>query len=215
MSAVKFTFNNDFKNTEPDVPVIDETVLNQAREEAYAQGVAAGKQQVLNSIEKQQEILSAQLIECLQQLARQHEEYLAIMQRDAARLAHAITSSLAPALVKSTPLPEIEMLVTQCLKNNPHEARLVVRVADHLLSPLQTQIDSLKDAAGFTGQIVLLGDAALQDSNCRVEWADGGAERDFEQLKATADKTIQLFLGAVGNPDDTPLSDNQFTESRG
>ena len=56
-------------------------------------------------------------------------------------------------------------------------------------------------AAGYTGRIILFADPALKAGDARVEWADGGAERDSAAIWRDIDSAIQRFVeGGAGAP---------------
>ncbi|WP_321394036.1 FliH/SctL family protein [Emcibacter sp.] len=193
MTAVKFTFDNNF---EDEYGPRSKAKIEELENAAYQRGLAEGKQEILDGIEQHTQFLLQNILAAIQILDGRHEEQLAMMHKEAAILAHSIVSKLAPALVANTPLQEIEALVSQCLKNSPLEPRIVVRVDENILPRLEKEIDRLKESSGYAGQIVLLAEPMRHISDCRVEWADGGADRDFDALKATIDRTVQLFIEA-------------------
>ena len=51
--------------------------------------------------------------------------------------------------------------------------------------------------AGFEGKIVLLAQSDLQAGDVRVEWADGGAERDIGLLWREIDAIVERAVGAA------------------
>ena len=81
------------------------------------------------------------------------------------------------------------------------EPRIVVRVADDLLDALRDRLSQVARAAGFQGKIVLLSDDTLQDSAVRLEWADGGAERDPAQTWREIDDILGRVLGPTQKAD--------------
>ena len=206
MTAVKYTFDTDFED-ELGGPRSQEKI-EQARQEAFEKGLEAGRAEIRESIEQQSQYLLQNIHAALQVLTTRHKEQEAMMHKEAAILAHTIIEKLAPALVENTPLPEIEALVSQCLKNSPLEPRIVIRVDDQILPFLQKRIEDLKTMTGFAGEIVLISEPMRHISDCKVEWADGGADRDFDALKNTIDKTIQLFIEAPssGHQDDNGMT---------
>ncbi|MFC7048666.1 hypothetical protein [Emcibacter nanhaiensis] len=193
MTAVKYTFDNNF---EDEYGPRSKAKIEELENAAYQRGLAEGREEILNGIEQQVQFLLQNLVAAMQTLTTRHEEQLSMMHKEAAILAHSIIGKLAPALVANTPLQEIEALVVQCLKNSPLEPRIVIRVDDRILPHLEREITRLKESTGYAGQIVLLAEPMRHISDCKVEWADGGAERDFDALKATIDRTVQLFIEA-------------------
>ena len=56
-------------------------------------------------------------------------------------------------------------------------------------------------SAGFRGKVVLLADDGLGASDCRLEWADGGAERKLERIW---NEVEELVRRALHEPHDAP-----------
>ncbi|WP_417317158.1 hypothetical protein [Emcibacter sp.] len=193
MTAVKYTFDNNF---EDELGPRSKAKVEELEKAAYEKGLAEGREEILGGIEQQTQFLLQNILTAMQTLENRHEEQLTMMHKEAALLAHSIIGKLAPALVVNTPLPEIEALVVQCLKNSPLEPRIVIRVDEQIMPQLEQEVARLKESAGYAGQIVLLAEPMRHISDCKVEWADGGAERNFEALKATIDRTVQLFIEA-------------------
>ncbi len=73
-------------------------------------------------------------------------------------------------------------MLARFLETMHAEPRVVVRLHDSLLDPLRERLEPVTAAAGYDGRIVLLADPGLAVGDCRVEWADGGIERDSERL---------------------------------
>jgi len=194
MSAIKFTFDDDFENDAG--TSISQNKVAEIRATALDQGREAGRTEMLDSLEQHCNDLLENILDAAQNLVARQDEQVVLMNKEAASLALAIIEKLAPALVKKTPLEEIELLVDQCLKNSPLEPRFVIRVDDAILSALQGRMEKIKRTRGFPGQVVLISAPMANISDCRVEWANGGVERDFDSLMATIKNTVQLFIEA-------------------
>jgi flagellar assembly protein FliH len=110
----------------------------------------------------------------------------------------AIVKKLFPALAARDGIAEIEGILTQCLGSQKQEPRLVAYVSAAQLDALQGRLAELTAANGFEGRVVLIGDDKMADSDCRVEWADGGVERDSNQIWRTIEDAINRYLAAEG-----------------
>jgi len=202
MSAIKYTFDDDFENSTGGS--LSQKKLEEMRAEAFAQGQEAGRAEVLDGLQQSCESLLHNIVIATQNLVARQDEQTALMHKEAANLAFAIMQKLAPAAVKKMPLAEIEILVERCLQSSPLEPRLVIRVDEALLPVLQEKIEQMKAASGYEGQIILISETMPHMSDCRVEWANGGVERDFNSLQATIEQAVQLFVEApevVANPE--------------
>lgn len=120
--------------------------------------------------------------------------------RSATELALSIARKVAPALMAAAPMAEIEALIGEHLEQLVDEPRVVVRVSEGMVDALRERIDALAAARGFSGRMVLIPDAALADGDCRMEWADGGVERDTAAVWKNLEGAIARILAAAGAP---------------
>lgn len=109
-------------------------------------------------------------------------------------LALAIVRKLHPALVERQGLAEIESVLGQCLESLKQEPRLVAYVHSARLDALQERLAQLSAASGFEGRVVLIGDDAMGESDCRVEWADGGVEREAGRTWRAIEETLTRYV---------------------
>lgn len=205
----KFLFDNDFATGDeasrlaprPDTRRFSANDLEAAKAAARAEGVAAGRaaaeQEIARRIADACAVLGTRLGDLMKSCATQHEAQT----REAVTAAAEIARRLLPSLGKREAISEVEGLIRDCLTRLHEEPRLVVRVADELLDPIRQRLDQLTSAAGYTGRVILFADPALKSGDARVEWADGGAERDSAAIWRDIDSAIQRFVeGGAGAP---------------
>jgi len=109
-------------------------------------------------------------------------------------LALAIVRKLHPALIERQGLAEIEAVLNQCLESLKQEPRLVAYVHSARLDALQERLAQLSASAGFEGRVVLIGDDEMGQSDCRVEWADGGVEREAGRIWRTIEDALTRYV---------------------
>lgn len=73
----------------------------------------------------------------------------------------------------------------------------MVRVPDALFDEAKERIDASAAAAGYAGKVVVLADPALGPEDARVEWADGGAERDMTRFWAEIDEAAKRAVATL------------------
>ena len=192
------------RRTAPPPPVsMSEDELAQIRAECFAQGRAKGAEDAHAAAET----LAAQILGRIEE--RMKETIAAIdlakdaIKRDAVRAAVFITCKIVPGFARNADMAEIEALVASCLAKVLDEPRIVVRVHDSLLDPLKERIGALAERSGFAGRIVLITDDNLSAADCRVEWADGGAERDTDWMWSQIEGVVQRFLSGLSAPGQT------------
>jgi flagellar assembly protein FliH len=168
--------------------------LETARQDAHAQGVEAGRAAALGSAEARAADALATLAGKLGALvqaataaenARTHELVAAMT---------TIARKLMPGLAERHGTAEIEALLLDCLGRLHDEPRVVVRVNDGVLDLMRERLDALAAGIGFTGRIIAFADPAVAAGDARIEWADGGAERDSARAWADIDANIARFI---------------------
>jgi len=180
--------------TAPPAPTYGEEELAAARQSAYQDGHAAG----LAEAERGEARRLADLVERLpgelsriwQENARQESD----RRREALKAAVTVVRKLFPHLARQGGLDEIRAVVDGCLERLRDEPRLVIRCADQELDALRARIESGSAGAGFEGKLVFLADEAIAPGDLRVEWADGGAERDVAGLWREIDTIVERAL---------------------
>ena len=156
--------------------------LEAACEEALVAARAQAEEDAHRSIENQVATTLAALGERLSAIDGDLARSRMAATQSGVEAAIALVHKVMPALARRHGLSEVEAVVTDCLAALLKEPHVVVRVDDSLLDPLQERIGDLTATTGFAGQIVLLGEPGMGPGDCRVEWADGGAERNSERL---------------------------------
>jgi flagellar assembly protein FliH len=199
-NSVKFMFDTPFEGVSSEAfeatararaPRYSEEDLERGREMALAEGMSAGLEQARLSAEA----AIAKSLEQIQQGLKGLEVADHARRKEAATLALAIGRKLATALLEREPLAEIEALVRDCLSEVVDEPRVVTRIDEALLEDLKRRLGPIVAESGFAGEVVVLGDDAFSGSDCRVEWADGGAERRLAAVEHDVAAVIERYLG--------------------
>lgn len=202
-----FLFDNQFdvdrnghlKPDEKPEAVYTEEDLAAARGEAQRIGIAAGKQEALSSIENLAANTLQNIAAAVDNIGAQHEQAILAVKQEAAQMAMVIAGKLAPALLQRQPLDEIKSLIMECLEMVPNEPRIVVRVNETLLDLLADDVNQLSAGGAFQGKVVLLGEPQMTDANCRVEWADGGAERNMDVLFQKIESAVGRYCANISD----------------
>lgn len=187
----------------PPPPTFSEAELEAARKQAHADGEKAGRsagygqgygeghvagrkegvEQARREVEAQ---VAARCTAALEKIAAGVDALIADRAAGAAArrdepvlIALAIVRKLMPELARRHGLAEVEALVRSCLAELIDEPRLVVRVAPDMADPVREELDALSGARGFGARLMVVDEPALGRGDCRIEWAEGGAERDI------------------------------------
>jgi flagellar assembly protein FliH len=153
--------------------------MEAARQTALAEGKAAGLAEAAQAAESLTASSLAIIAQEATALVAAQDATALDTQRRAMTLIQDIMTKLFPGLAAKNGLAEVEAFATKCLHEVFDEPRVVLRVANEIYEPLRERIADLAGAAGFAGRVVLLADEGIAPGDARIEWADGGAERDL------------------------------------
>ncbi|HYM30945.1 MAG TPA: FliH/SctL family protein [Candidatus Cybelea sp.] len=201
--ASKYLFDTSFEARGNDratrgdsrpMPTRTEEELQAARAEGLAAGHAAGLADARAQAEHQAAQALTGIARELATLGEAQTETLDRITADAAQLAQQIGLKLARTLVQKYPMTEVEALVKQCLAELHDEPRVVVRASEAIIAEMKDRIDEVTAGTGFPGQVVLLPDDTMRGSDCRIEWADGGMDRNEASLAQMIGDAVDRLL---------------------
>ena len=209
--ARKFLFDTDFQDAEslaenthvkvedeqaPPEPTYGEAELAEARASGIAEGHAAGLAEGRGETER----LAAQAIEQatthLGEIAETVRSRRDSVIHDATAVASAIIRKVAPDLIRRGALDAIEAAIAGCLPDLAEEPRIVVRVDGGILDAVRARIDPMIATSGFSGDVAVIADPAIEPSDCTVEWADGGIRHDPSRVWRDIEEILQTYLEA-------------------
>ncbi|MDD4616247.1 MAG: FliH/SctL family protein [Alphaproteobacteria bacterium] len=106
------------------------------------------------------------------------------------QLALAVVKKILPAFVEKSGTGEIEKLIGDAFREMAREPRLVVRISDAEFDGLNEKIQAIAAERAFSGKLVVLASSEVASGDCRIEWADGGIERNTPAAMAEIEQTI-------------------------
>ncbi|MEI6984727.1 MAG: flagellar assembly protein FliH [Rhodospirillaceae bacterium] len=187
----------------PPPPSFSVGELEAARKKAYVEGMVAGKADGYRKGreeaegERQAALADAliRLADGVATLVADRDDLNAARTGQPLQIAMAIIGKLFPGLIRRHGPEELEEFITACLNEAIDEPRLKITINDGLLEELRPIIENLAEQRGFAGRLVILGSPAQGMSDARIEWAEGGAERNTSQLLADIEQTALRMLG--------------------
>jgi flagellar assembly protein FliH len=205
-SPARFTFDLNLEHrpgrtaAAKPVPTIPEDVVAQlvanARQEAYAEGMAAGERNSAAMAAQTVAAAAATLATQTAQMAAALDDARNAHKAEAVDLALSIARKLALHLVARFPLVELEALIRECLPSLNGVPHLVIRCHPDLADPIRDIAQGQMAHAGFAGRLVVMGDPDIRVGDGRLEWVDGGLVRDIAATARQIDSEIATFLAA-------------------
>jgi len=154
----------------------------QTRQQAYEEGRQAGRQEVETQAAHALTEALNRVDAHLQHLIQAEQQSRALRAENTRRIALAIVRKLFPAYVRRHGQAEVEAVIAAFLTELSDETKLIIRVHENWLDTMRGHIEGMAQRLGFAGHVTLLADPRLGDLDVRVDWGDGGAERDATAL---------------------------------
>lgn len=104
------------------------------------------------------------------------------LEKQSMDLAKAIVEKLVPTLNEEHAVEIVNKFISDNFNNFKNEAKLSFYIHPDIISYVQENIAKLANSHDFEGKIALHKDAKLGLADCRIEWENGGVERDTAAL---------------------------------
>lgn len=195
-SAQRYLFDRSFElsgrpsamASAESVAVASPAYTRQDLDAARAEGVALGRAETLAECNIEREMgrlrqaaldaIAGRLGELLANSADASEHAA----RDAVAIAAAIARKLLPRLYREEACSELEDSITRILERVGDAPKVTVRISPALVDELAPLIKASVIAGGHDQQLTILGDPAVQEGDCRIDWPGGGFIRDHALL---------------------------------
>jgi flagellar assembly protein FliH len=118
---------------------------------------------------------------------------------EAVEVAVAVARKLSPALIAREPFAEISALASESFRELVAAPHIAVRVNDALYAVAREKLEDIVRAKSFQGRLVVLAEPDIALGDCRIEWADGGINRDAAAAEAVINAAVAGYIGARRN----------------
>jgi flagellar assembly protein FliH len=195
-----FTFGSEFdtsvapKPVKPPEPTFSKAELEAARQAGIADGRAAATAEAQQAREQRATAALSQIAKEMGELRARNTLTSLASEQFAISVAELLLGKALPELAKRNGHLEILAFFQTCLQEARCEPRLVVRVSETVVEVLRPLLEQATAQSGFEGKIVILPEAGLGAADCRIEWADGGGERDMTELLRKSGEAFDRFL---------------------
>jgi flagellar assembly protein FliH len=174
--------------------------LDAVKKEAWDEGFAAG--QKANADEQAHQLMGT-LSQLDSRMVHLIENFQAVHKAQEAQLRNAILAiarKILPDFTSRHGTQEIDSLLTGAIGDMLHEPRLVVRIHESQFDTVNARIHEITVQKAYAGKVVVLADPGVKVGDCRIEWADGGIERNTEATW----RDIENVVAPDQNPNPPP-----------
>lgn len=200
----RFTFDLDLEHRpKPPTPTVPEDLVMQlvaqAREDAYAEGLAAGEKNAANLAAQTIAAAAATIAAKSAEMANALDHASRAHLRDAVELAASIGRKLAFSLISAQPTAELEALIAECMASLDGVPHLVIRCHPDTADAIRDIATDHMATSGFSGRLIVMGDPDQRQGDGRLEWVEGGLVRNIDAISEEIDTKISAYLAAYGS----------------
>src|SRR5580704_495976 len=196
----KFLFDHDFApkaEVKPTVPLAQhEANLADANAAGYRRGYAIAKAEILAEAAQRSAAALERVAARLEDVMRGLSGVEARLETEAVDVAVAVAKKLAAALIEREPLAEISALAMDCFRHLVTAPHVVVRVSDAQHASVGKPIEEMVRSRGLAGHLIVLAEPDIRTGDCRIEWADGGVNRDRSATESAIDDAVARYVKA-------------------
>lgn len=202
-ATAKYLFDVDFGgggDSKPTVALAEHNAkLAEAEAAGYRNGFAVAEAQALADSNRLTASALERIAGAFERLSHALEGVEAKLEAEAIEVAVAVGRKLAPALIAREPFAEIAALASECFRQLVAAPHVVVRVNDALYAATRDQLDNILRSSGFDGRLVVLAEPDIAAGDCRIEWADGGVNRNRAAAEAAIADAVNRYITARFN----------------
>jgi len=197
-ATAKYMFDEDFATGDkPTISVVEaERRRADAESQAHRLGFAAGLAQAQNEASQRAAAALGVIADGLARLDRALTGIETRLETEAVEVAVAVAAKLAPELIAREPFAEISALATECFHHLVSAPHVVVRIGAEIYETAKDKLEEIAGARGFEGRLVVLSDPDMAPGDCRIEWADGGINRDQAATLSAIDEVVARYVAA-------------------
>lgn len=189
----------------PPPPMFSEAELNEARDQSYESGHAAGLAEATTGIEQHIAQNSDVMVAALSQVVAEQHRANEQTTKQAILVAKRLVEKLMPEMVRQNGADEIEAVVTDTLETMLEAAQISVFVHPDLQEEMSERLKQIAAQTNLNENLSVHADDSLGLSDCRMEWGSGNARRvvdeTWQKLSEAVDRNVASSLASP--PTDT------------
>ena len=179
---------------EADIPSFSEEQVDEARKLGFDEGLQAGLEKAKAENETSLGETLTNIHSLLEILLKNQNIDSTNTYSDAVKIALAVTKKCFPHQNIKHGFNEIEFMVREVLKETFDEPRVLIYINPKITEFMTDQIKAMTKEMNFDGQVVVLEDKEIMLGDCKVNWSNGGAERNIESTMSKIDQIVESNL---------------------
>ena len=199
MAAAKYMFDEDFApgGVKPTITMVEhERRSADAESIAHRRGFEAGQAQARTEAA---DSIARALNQIADSMVRINGALTGIETRleiEAEQVAVSVAGKLAPELVAHEPLTELSALAGDAFRQLVTTPQISIHIGTDIYDAAKEKLEEIARQRGFEGRLSVHPDTTVARGDCRIEWADGGVNRDSARTLAAIDDVVGRYIAA-------------------
>ena len=189
----------------PVIPAFSEKQIEEMKKKAWEEGRLNGLeegreaawQEAMVSIEKQNSDTLSAIDASLKRIFKNLEESSQTAFTAAMDLALAVCQKAVPTLCEANASAEIRSLLEKNLHFLTDEPKISLRLNPFLADKIKPVLADLIKKESYGGKIVVVRDDSLPVGDCRIEWKNGGLEKNTQDVLNHTEELLKLYTHAA------------------
>ncbi len=177
-------------------PTFSEEELELARQQAFEdgkkEGLSATEETLTKQINETLALIDQKLVVAFQKQDLANEE----MGHSAILVAKGICAKMLPALAERHAFDEVKRVIESVFSRLIEQPKTTISLHPSLKDAIDKRINELSTEKGYQGKIILNAVPSMKVSDCKVEWSNGGSERDTQIIWQDISDIIKRNIGS-------------------
>lgn len=177
------------------VPTFSEEEVEIARQQGYEAGKEEGLAATTETLTKQINETLVKIDEKLIPAFQKQDSINHEISRAAHSLAIGVCKKMMPAMAKQNSFGEVEKVIEEVFSKALEVPSITIVVHADLVEAVEIRLCELAKEKEYKGRIHVKANKANEPSDCRVDWANGGIERNTNELWANITSILKRNIG--------------------
>ena len=200
------------------VPTFSEEDLETARQTAFEAGKEEGLAATTEALTKQINETLIKIDEKISAAFQTQDDVYKELSRAAHSLAIGVCKKMMPSMAKKFSFGEVATVVDEVFTKVIEEPRVTISVHTDIAKAVEERINLLIKEKGHEGKVYVNADETIEASDCSIDWATGGSERDTTELWAEITSIVDRNIGEKptiwDNPDEIENNCSEVTSEQ-
>jgi len=198
----KYMFDNAFdKETEAPDPLVElkkkfDQKVQTAKKEAFEEGLLAGKQEALKSIENQTKEALVALVAHKDELDSSYQESLKKIEIESVEFGITAGTKLAGELMRREPMDLLETFFKDAFEVIKGVPEITAHIHSSVSENINNTYQKWKDETGYTGNISFISNENFAQTDVSITWNEGGIKRSVDDLMSAINNSMTNYFKA-------------------